>query len=196
MRIWLVVFAVALVACRDNPPVLYPIKPVEFDATRLPLGPGDRLELTIFFGSKQEKATYTLDSGGQIAVQFIGPVSAAGKTTVDIQDDIRKRLADGYLQDPIVSLTVVEMNSLKLSVSGQVVHNGTVRFTPGMTITEAIALSGGFSPLARKNLVKLTRLVNGKEETWDVPVGLIEENRRPNCPMLPGDRVFVPERPI
>jgi polysaccharide export outer membrane protein len=196
MRIWLVVFAIALVACRDNPPLVYPTKPVEFDSTRLPLGPGDKLELTIFFGSKQERATYTLDAGGQISVQFIGTVSAAGKTTVDIQDDIQKRLADGYLKDPIVSLTVVEINSLKLSVSGQVVHNGSVKFTPGMTITEVIALSGGFSPLARKNRVKLTRIVSGKEETWDIPVEMIGEGRRPNCPMMPGDRVFVPERPI
>ena len=41
------------------------------------------------------------------------------------------RLADGYLQDPVVSLTVVEINSLKCSVFGQVARSGSIKFTPG-----------------------------------------------------------------
>ncbi len=198
MRICLAVLSLSLVACffHDDPPLKYPTEAREIDRNKLPLGPGDKLELVIFFGAKQEKATYTLDATGSISVQYIGTVEAAGKTTKDIEVEVQKRLADGFLKDPIVSLTVVEINSLKLSVSGQVVHNGTVKFTPGMTITEVIALSGGFSPLARKNRVKLTRVVNGKEETWDIPVELIGEGKRPNCPMMPGDRVFVPERAI
>ena len=198
MRIWLAVLTLPLVACffHDDPPLKYPTSHVEIDRARLPLGSGDKLELTIFFGAKQERATYTLDATGQISVQYIGTVDAAGKTTKDIESEVKQRLSDGYLNDPIVSLTVVEINSLKLDVSGQVVHNGTIKFTPGLMITEVIALSGGFSPLARKNLVKLTRLVNGKEETWDIPVEMIREGKRPNCPMMPGDRVFVPERPI
>ena len=63
-----------------------------------------------------------------------------------------------------------------------------------MTIFELIALSGGFSPLARKNLVQVTRTVDGKKQTYEVPVELIGEGKRPNFPMMPGDQVFVPER--
>jgi polysaccharide export outer membrane protein len=90
---------------------------------------------------------------------------------------------------------VVEINSLKCSVFGQVAKSGTIKFTPGMTIVEAIAQSGGFSPLARKNMVKVTRLLDGKKETYKLPVEMIAEGKRPNFPMMPGDEVFVPERP-
>ncbi len=190
--IWVLFVAIAGVAtgCGDNPPAVYPTV-APFDDTKLALGPGDKIELTIFYGSKENKAAYTLDAAGQIEVQFIGAVSAGGKTKSDIQKEIRDRLADGYLKDPVVSVTVVEINSLKCSVIGQVVKNGSIKFTPGMTITEVIAQSGGFTPLARKNMVKVTR---GKD-TYKIPVEMIAEGQRPNFPMMPGDEVFVPERP-
>jgi polysaccharide export outer membrane protein len=174
----------------DNPPVVYPTV-APFDETKLALGPGDKLELTIFYGTKETKATYTLDAAGQMEVQFIGSVLAGGKTKRGVQQEIQQRLADGYLKDPVVSLTVVEINSLKCSVFGQVVKNGSIKFTPGMTITEAIAQSGGFSALARKNMVKVTR----GRETYKIPVEMIADGKRPNFPMMPGDEVFVPERP-
>jgi polysaccharide export outer membrane protein len=94
-----------------------------------------------------------------------------------------------------VSLTVLEINSQKLSVFGQVSRSGSIKFTPGMTIVDAIANSGGFSPMARKNMVKVTRILNGKAEIYKIPVEMIAEGSRPNFPVMPGDQVFVPERP-
>ena len=180
---------VGIGACGDDPPVVYPTV-APFDDTKLALGPGDKLELTIFYGSKESKATYTLDSAGQMEVQFIGTVNARAKTKSEVQKDIQDRLADGFLKDPVVSLTVVEINSLRCTVSGQVVKNGDVKFTPGMGIVEAIAQSGGFTPLARKNMVQVIR---GKD-TYQIPVELIAEGKRPNFPVMPGDKIFVPER--
>lgn len=181
-------------ACTDNPPVVYPTV-APFDDATLALGPGDKLELTIFYGANETKTTYSLDATGQLEVRFIGAVAAGGKTSRQVQEEIRTRLADGYLVDPVVSLTVVEINSLKCSVFGQVARSGSIKFTRGMTITEAIAQSGGFGPLARKNMVKVTRMIEGKKETYKVPVEMIADGKRPNFPMMPGDEVFVPERP-
>ncbi|MBL0219305.1 MAG: polysaccharide export protein [Myxococcales bacterium] len=189
-----VLILAAICSCGDNPPVVYPtIAP--FDATKLTLGPGDKIELTIFYGSQESKATYSLDGSGQMEVRFIGSVAAGGKTTQVVQEEIRSRLADGYLKDPVVSLTVVEVNSLKCAVFGQVLHSGSIKFTPGMTVTEAIAQSGGFAPLARKNMVRVTRVVDGKKQTYKLPVEMMGEGKRPNFPMMPGDEIFVPERP-
>lgn len=183
-----------LSSCADNPPVVYPTV-APFDETKLALGPGDKLSLTIFYGSKKIEAAYTLDGSGQINVQFIGPVSAGGRVLGEVQKAIQTQLADGYLQDPVVSLTIVEINSLRCAVLGQVARSGLIKFTPGLTITEAIAQSGGFQPLARKNMVRVTRMLEGKKETYKVPVEMIAEGKRPNFPMMPGDEVFVPERP-
>jgi polysaccharide export outer membrane protein len=194
MRQILLVLAILLLAsCHDDPPVIYPTT-APLDVNKLALGPGDKLALTVFYGSHQLQAAYALDSSGEISVQFIGAVRASGKTVEQVRDEIRKRLADGYLNDPIVSLTVAEINSLSLSISGMVSKTGAVKFTPGITITEVIARSGGFTPMARKNMVKVTRVTNGVKETYKLPVERIAEGERPNFPMMPGDEVFVPER--
>ena len=191
-RFMLVLFLVG--ACGDNPPVVYPTEP-PFDVTQMRLGPADKIALTIYYGSHESKADYVIDASGQIEVQYIGGVAAAGKTVREIKDDIHARLADGFFQNPIVSLDIVEINSQKLSVFGQVSHTGSIKFTPGMTIVDAIADSGGFTPMARKNMVKVTRLVNGKQEIYKIPVEMIAEGQRPTFKVMPGDQVFVPERP-
>jgi len=188
------VLGVLAIACHDDPPVTYPTT-ATFDQSSLPLGAGDKIALTVFYGSKQLAASYTLDAAGAISVPYIGTVAAGGKTLGSLQDEIQHRLADGYLQEPIVSVNLVELNSATLSVSGMVGKTGNIRYTPGLTITDVIALSGGFSPLARKNMVKVTRAQNGAQQTYKVPVERISEGDRPNFPMMPGDEVFVPERP-
>jgi len=195
MRLFVILLLLCCASgCGDDPPVVYPTV-APFDQTKLVLGPGDKLALSVFYGSKEMKAAYTLDSSGQIEVQYIGSVPALGKAVGEVQEEIRERLADGYLNDPIVSLTVLEINSLTVSVFGQVARSGSIKFAPGMTITEAIAQSGGFQPLARKNMIKVTRVIDGKKETYKVPVEMIADGKRPNFPMMPGDEVFVPERP-
>jgi len=190
----LLIVALLASACHDDPPLTYPTV-VSLDQSKLPLGGGDKVALTVFYGSHSINATYTLDESGVIAVQFIGDVHAGGQTLFAIQEEIRRRLADGYLQEPIVSLNLVELNSLQLSVSGMVGKNGNIKYTPGLMITDVIAQSGGFTPLARKNMVKVTRMTNGEKQTYKLPVERISEGDRPNFPMLPGDEVFVPERP-
>ena len=193
MRRVVLILVLVLSACGDNPPVVYPtIAP--FDETQMSLGPGDKLQLTIFNGSTSSNATYTLDGAGEMEVQYIGRVTASGKSAKTVQDEIKTRLADGYLRDPVVSLTIVEINSRKCSVFGQVNRSGTIKFTPGMMITEAIAQSGGFAPLARKNMVQVTRGETAKQ-TYTIPVEMIGEGKRPNFPLMPGDEIFVPERP-
>jgi len=181
-------------ACHDDPPVVYPTV-AKVDQDQLPLGSGDKLNLTVFYGAKSISAQYTLDSSGKISVQFIGDVVAVGKTVGAVREEIAKRLQDGYLNEPIVSLTIAELNSLTLSVAGMVLKSGNMKYTPGMTIVDVIAQSGGFTPMARKNMVKVTRTIAGAKQTYKLPVERMLEGDRPNFPMMPGDDVFVPERP-
>jgi protein involved in polysaccharide export with SLBB domain len=87
------------------------------------------------------------------------------------------------------------VNSRQLSISGEVAKDGKIKYTPGMTIVDAIAQSGGFTPMAKKNHVKVIRReLEGTEVTYRIPVGAIQDGKRPNFYVAPDDRVFVPER--
>ena len=190
----LFVALVVVAGCHDDPPVTYPTV-VKLDESTLVLGSGDKLSLTVYFGARSIAANYTLDSSGQISVQFIGNVTAVGKTLSALRDEIKARLADGYINDPIVALSIIELNSLTVNVSGMVARTGAIKFTPGMSIVDVIALSGGFTPMARKNMVKVVRALGDSRATYKLPVEMMSEGERPNFPMLPGDEVYVPERP-
>ncbi|HTJ45204.1 MAG TPA: polysaccharide biosynthesis/export family protein [Kofleriaceae bacterium] len=192
----LVVLAATLVACDGcggAPPARYPNTQAleEVDA---PLGPGDAFDLTIYYGANEHKSSYRLTPTGKIAVQYIGDVTAAGKTVQELQDEIRSKLADGYLRDPVVNISLTEANSTKISVFGQVQKAGTMRFQSGMSIVDAIAQSGGFTPMAKKNEVQVTRVEKGRKVTYTVPVQAIGEGDRPNFSLQAGDVIFVPER--
>jgi polysaccharide export outer membrane protein len=183
-------------ACGDPPPSSYPSNAagVAPAAVEAPLGPGDVFELRIYYGSNELKSAHRLNASGKISVQFIGAVDAMGHRVAELEAEIQRRLADGYLRQPVVSITLMEANSQRITVYGQVEKASTIPFVPGMTIVEAIAQTGGFKAMAKKNSVQVTRVVQGKKVSFTVPVDSIGEGKRPNFPMEPGDTVFVPER--
>jgi polysaccharide export outer membrane protein len=184
----------SLAACGDPPPASYPTTAASVVPVEAPLGPGDVFELRIYYGSNELKSAHRLNASGKISVQFIGAVDAAGRRIADLEKDIQQRLADGYLREPVVSVTLMEANSQRITVYGQVEKPSTITFVAGMTVVEAIAQSGGFKAMAKKNGVQVTRIVGGKKMSFTVPVDAIGEGKRPNFTMEPGDTVFVPER--
>ena len=194
MRNLVLTLALVVMGCEGIPDTKYPTSPPPENNEQTVLGVGDVFDLVVYNGSKKEEATYTLDPIGKIAVQYIGLVVAVNKKPTELQDEIQKRLADGYLVDPIVAVRVTEINSRQLSVSGEVAKDGKIKYTPGMTIVDAIAQSGGFTPMAKRNHVKVIRIVDGKEYAWKIPVGAIQDGQRPNFYVAPDDRIFVPER--
>ena len=109
-------------------------------------------------------------------------------------DPYAKKLADGYLKDPNVSVFVESYQSKKISVFGQVTRPGTFNYMNNMSIVEAITLAGGFTPIASKNDITVTRVEQGKSQRFTVPVQEIGEGKSSNYLLRPGDVVFVPER--
>lgn len=182
---------VVLCACGDPPPSQYPDQEVFVEDTTI--GPGDVFEVRVY---KQEEmtSTYSVSAEGTISFPLIGAVDVSGKTPAQIEREIRDRLADGYLVDPQVSILVKEYRSKKISVFGQVRKPGTLPYSEGMTIVEAISQAGGFTQMARKNAVTVTRGQEEKKTRYTVPVESIGEGSADNFFMRPGDVVFVPER--
>jgi protein involved in polysaccharide export with SLBB domain len=88
----------------------------------------------------------------------------------------------------------MQSTSRRISVFGQVQSASTIPFTEAMTIVDAIAQAGGFTAMAKKNAVQVTRVVAGKKVTYTIGVEAIGEGRRPNFSMEAGDVIFVPER--
>ncbi|GAB4512836.1 MAG: polysaccharide biosynthesis/export family protein [Haliangiales bacterium] len=177
--------------CGDPPPSEYPTQQAYVEDTTL--GPGDVFEVRVF-RQDEMSSEYSVSAEGTISFPLIGVVDAAGRTPAELERDLRARLADGYLRDPQVSVLVKEYNSKKLSVLGEVKKPGTLSFTEGMTVVEAVAQAGGFTDLARKNAVSITRGRGEDKVQYTVPVEDIGRGVADNFFVRPGDVVFVPRR--
>jgi protein involved in polysaccharide export with SLBB domain len=179
-------------SCGDPPPSNYPTQSVYVEDSTL--AAGDVIDIRVFYGSKELVRSYSVGSAGTIAFPLIGDVQISGKSQREIEQEMQARLADGYLQNPVVSVVIKELNSKKIAVLGEVQKPGTLMYFEGMTIVEAISQAGGFTAMARKNSVTVTRRNEGKKMNYTVPVEAIAQNRAANFAVRPGDVVFVRER--
>jgi protein involved in polysaccharide export with SLBB domain len=157
------------------------------------LGVDDVFEVKVI-GESDLTSSYRIASDGTIDFPYVGRLELAGLRPGQIQQLLTKKLQDGYLVSPQVMISVKEWNSRRISVLGQVNKPGKVDYFPRMTIMDAIAAAGGFTPVAAQNSVKLRRDVKGQPISNTFRVGDISEGRAPNVVLLPRDVIFIDER--
>ena len=146
------------------------------------LASGDRLRI-IVFGQDQLTNSYSVDGAGRISMPLIGFVGAQGLTTNELTAAIVGRLRAGYLRDPKVSVEVEAYRPF--FVLGEVGVAGQYPYINGLTVQNAIAIAGGFSPRGDQSSVNLTRNVRGEPITVSAPLMF---------PVRPGDTITVRER--
>jgi protein involved in polysaccharide export with SLBB domain len=143
------------------------------------LAPNDRVKMMIF-GEPDLSGEFVIDSAGTASLPLIGEVRAAGMNLRTFQRDVERRLKAGYLVDPRVSAQI--MNFRPIFVLGEVRTPGEHQFASGLTLLNAIAQAGGFTPLANSTAVYIRREGGSTEERVTVRNGV---------PILPGDTLRV-----
>ena len=145
------------------------------------LGSGDRLRVTVF-QHPDLSGEFALDGAGNFAMPLVGEVQAYGLTTREVEQRVQGQFSNGFLVDPKVSIEV--LNYRPFYILGEVKAPGAYQFVNGMTVLNAVALSGGFSYRAKQSDFLLQR---GGSNTAGAPVS-------GETPLLPGDIVTVQER--
>lgn len=163
-------------------------------ADRTTLGPGDLFQLEIV-GESDLPKEYQVAADGTVTLPYVHTMTAAGFEPHEFARQVREALiSKNILTDPSVVVTVKEYRSKFVTLLGQVQRPGSFPLSPGMTLLQAISLSGGFTSLAKTDQVSLTRKATGGTTTVVLDVEDIYEGRSPDIELQPGDRVFVRER--
>lgn len=154
------------------------------------IGREDVLDVAVWRDADLSR-TLPVRPDGFISLPMIGEVKAEGMTTVDLEKDIKRRLAT-YIQEPKVTVIVREVNS-KVFVTGEVAKPGTYPLRGQVSLLQAIALAGGFSPYAKENAIKVIR-TNDRSETIPVRYSdlIRDDSDRVDFYLAPGDTVVVP----
>jgi polysaccharide export outer membrane protein len=180
------------------------------------LGPGDRFSVHVY-GQDNLSSEYRVNEDGTISFPYLHTVRVEDRTASDVAQLLREGLgprteatpnAHEVLRDPNVSVTILEVTSRRVSVFGQVQHPGVFPHQQCLTVTQVISLAGGFTQLAEKNQVRVTRRpreaasgdatvtdggVPARPRTFVLRVEDIAEGRAPDFDLEPGDVIFVPE---
>jgi len=160
------------------------------DATRYIIGPEDSLQVTVW-KEPTLSGTFPVRPDGMISLVLAGDIPAAGLTPMALSSDISQRLKK-YIQDPVVTVVVLGVNSQRIFMVGEVGHVGPVMLTPGMTPLQAIVTAGGLSQFANSKRIYILRTVNGKQEKMPFNYKAAVKGENPGITLLPGDTIVVP----
>lgn len=110
-------------------------------------------------GEKDLTLDLPVSSSGSISYPFLGNIEVKGKTTAEIQSNIREKLAADYLVDPQVIVSIKAYRERRVGVTGSVNRPGPVMLLPEqrMDILQAIAEAGGISKGGNEDRIELTR---------------------------------------
>jgi polysaccharide biosynthesis/export protein len=137
----------------------------------------------------------TVQPDGFISLQGAGDLYVQGLTVRALVEAVKKAYA-GMLHDPIIDVDLVDFQKPFFTVFGEVGKPGQYNLRNDTTITQAIAVAGGFTPTAKTQVffyravsadwaevreLKLKDILSGKKISEDVH-------------LRPGDMIFVPEK--
>jgi len=177
------------------------VKAAESSDDRPKLGPGDRITYRVIEDEDEPRSLVVTDSG-DLEVPYYGLVHAAGKTSLQLAEEIKGLLERQlYFQATVViAIEVVNKTRItgKVYVTGQVRNSGGYEIPAGekFTVSKAILSAGGFSDFSDKKNVRLVRKSTSGEKTFVINVLDIwnKSDLDKDLMVQPDDLIVVPAR--
>jgi polysaccharide biosynthesis/export protein len=160
------------------------------DPNRYVIGAEDSLQITVWKDATLS-GTVPVRPDGMISMSLIGDLRAAGLTPMALGADISQRLKK-YLQDPVVTVVVLGVNSQRIFAVGEVNKVGPLMLTPGMTLLQAIVTAGGLTPFANSKHIYILRTVAGKQQKLPFNYKQALKGDNQGIALIPGDTIVVP----
>jgi len=161
---------------------------------RYRINPSDTLELT-FQVTPEFNQTVTVQPDGYITLREVGDLPAAGHTLPEITESIKSAYSK-ILHDPVISVDPKDFEKPYFVVGGQVGKPGKFDWRGDVTLTQAIAIAGGFTDASKHSQVLLFRRVS---DEWteariiNVKKMLNARDLQEDPELRPGDMLFVPK---
>ena len=159
--------------------------PTRTDPALYVVGPNDVLQITVF-NQPQLSGKFAVEADGTLTFPLVGRVSVGGKDIRSAENEVKGRLAAGFLKDPQVTIAVEHYRSQQIIMMGEVRQPGTLQFTGSMTLLEALARVGSTTENAGMEVVIVRSAATGS--------GAVPAPQNPNLvPPLPNPNGAGPE---
>ena len=139
--------------------------------------------------------TVSVQPDGYIGLKQAGEVWAEGKTVPELEQAVGQAYST-WMKDPEVTVVLKDYDKPYFVASGEVVHPGKYELRGDTTVTEALAIAGGFNGRAQRSQVVLFRRVSDElveTRMLDVKHMLRSSDLKEDLHLKPGDFVYVPQ---
>jgi polysaccharide export outer membrane protein len=116
----------------------------ESKANESRMGPDDLLNITIF-EAPELNSVARISANGEISLQLLGAVHAAGLTPRELESVLQELLRRTYVKDPHVGVFVQELQSHPVPVVGAVKMPGVFQIRGTKTVIEILSMAGGLA---------------------------------------------------
>ena len=166
---------------------------VAADSDKYVIGPEDVLYIHVW---KEEHLSRQVPvrMDGKISLPLIDEIQAAGLTPLQLKEALNQRLKE-FVENPNISVMVMDANSFKVYVSGQVRTPGVIRLRSETTILQLMSMVGGFTDWANQKKILIIRKEDGKEKRIIVNYKKIVKGDDPSANIIlkSGDSIIVPD---
>jgi polysaccharide export outer membrane protein len=158
------------------------------------LGPADEVAIRILGQPDYSLEKAKVSPVGRLYHPLLGDVEVAGLTVDKLAEKLTLDLSQ-FIINPKVSVSLLEANSAKVGVIGDVTHPGIVVMTRPMTVLDALSASGGISDFGSKSDVTILRQSGvDRPQMLKVNVKRILQGKadaEENIPLQAGDTIIV-----
>ena len=157
------------------------------------LGPGDVLAIYIDKHPDDSVLRVAVSPVGRIYFPLMGDVTVVGKTLPQLQEYFTNAVAE-FIKDPRLTLALLEAQSAKIGVLGDVKTPGVTVMTRPLRVLDAITLAGGILDTGSSNVSILRQYEDGRVQVLKADMKKIlqgKANPEENAFLRPGDTVIV-----
>ncbi len=167
-------------------------KPAEIVPAGYLVGDSDVIHVNVW-KEPEVSQTVVVRTDGNISLPLINEVKVSGMTPLQIQDLVAEKLK-GFLNNPQVTVTVIEIRSKRAFITGEVSRPGTYSLNAQTTVLQLIAQAGGFTPFAKKDSIVILRTEDGRQSKLKFKYKEVVQGKKTeqNIALHPGDTVVVP----
>ena len=157
------------------------------------LNAGDTLDISVWKEEELTKKDVIVRPDGKFSFPLAGQVLARGRTAAEVEAEITTRLKR-YVAEPVVSVSVKNLDGCRIYVIGQVSKAGSFVMNPRVNVLQALSLAGGMTPFAAVNDIMVLRGSGEGQRAIPFHYGEVVKGRNLNQNVLleAGDVVVVP----
>jgi polysaccharide biosynthesis/export protein len=171
--------------------------PVEFQSRspRYKIAPGDSFDLTFDLSPEFNQTGVSVQPDGFVTLRGVGDIKVQGQTVPQLTETLRVAYGK-MLNAPVISVVLKNFERPYFVADGQLGKPGKYDLRGDTTLTQAIAIAGGFTDASKHSQVLLFRRVNDQwMEAKIINVKAMEKagNLKEDPMLHPGDMLFVPK---